>query len=93
LMQSTKERIRSELPKIYSQDLVNNLFKHPYTKIDFLAEELLVHRNTAIKYLDDLTRLGLVSKHKLGKDNYYFNLALYDLLDGAGERLMRGLAP
>ena len=88
LMQVTKEKLRSELPKIYSQDLINHLFKHPYTKIDFLAEDLRVHRNTASKYLEELIRLELVSKQKLGKDNYYFNIALYNLLDGAGERMM-----
>jgi Fic family protein len=92
-MQSTKLRIRSELPKIYSQDLVNNLFKHPYTKIEFVEQDLLVHRSTAIRYLEALVGIGLLSKHKLGKDNYYFNVQLYELLDGAGERLMRGEAP
>jgi Fic family protein len=90
LMQSTKQRIRSELPKIYSQDLVNNLFKHPYTKVEFVIEDLLVHRSTAVRYLDALVDAQMLSKHKLGKDNYYFNTALYRLLDGVGERLMTG---
>ena len=93
LMQSTKLRIRSELPKIYSQDLVNDLFNHPYTEIDFVEQDLLVHRSTAIRYLEALVGVGLLSKQKLGKDNYYFNVGLYELLDGAGERLMRGEKP
>ena len=37
-MQQTKQHLRSELPKIYSQDLLNNLFKNPYTKIEFLEK-------------------------------------------------------
>lgn len=37
LMMDYKQKIRTNLPKIYSQDLINNLFKHPYTKIDFLV--------------------------------------------------------
>lgn len=86
LMQTVKNRLRDELPKIYSQDLINNLFRHPYTKIDFLVDELMVHRNTATKYLDELVRIGLLSKHKLGKDNHYLNSALYDLLHGVGAR-------
>lgn len=90
LMLITKQRIRSELPKIYSQDLINNLFKHPYTKVEFLIQDLQVHRNTAVKYLDELVRIGVLNKLKLGKDNYYFNIALYDCLHGAGERLMSG---
>jgi Fic family protein len=90
LMQATKQRIRIDLPKIYSQDLINNLFKHPYTKVEFVIEDLLVHHSSAVRYLDALVDAKVLSKHKLGKDNYYFNMALYRLLDGAGERLMTG---
>jgi Fic family protein len=86
LMQQVKHQIRTELPKIYSQDLVNNLFRHPYTKIDFLMTELMVHRNTAAKYLDELVRIGLLSRHKLGKDNYYLNDSLFSLLHAVGIR-------
>ena len=35
-MLSFKKKMRAELPKIYSQDLLNNLFRHPYTKIEFV---------------------------------------------------------
>lgn len=87
LMLSTKHRLRGELPKIYSQDLINNLFRHPYTKIEFLMEELGVTRKTASKYLEQLVGISVLSKHKLGKDNYYLNTALFDLLHGAGSRL------
>jgi Fic family protein len=86
LMMATKHRLRSELPKIYSQDLINNLFRHPYTKIEFLMLELDVTRKTASKYLEQLVTIGVLAKHKLGKDNYYLNNALFDLLHGAGAR-------
>lgn len=86
IMQAHKHKLRAELPKIYSQDLINNLFRHPYTKIDFVMAELMVHRNTATKYLDELVRIGLLSKHKLGKDNYYLNDALFALLHAVGSR-------
>lgn len=79
LMHSHKERIRTELPKIYSQDLLNNLFYHPYTKIDFLIEETGVSRKTATKYLDELDRIGIVSKQKIWKDNFYINSDLFNL--------------
>ncbi len=75
-----KQRIRTELPKIYSQDLINNLFQHPYTKIDFLVKELGITRKTAAKYLEELCRVDLLTKHKLGKDNYYLNNDLFNLL-------------
>lgn len=83
LMQSYKEKVRTELPKIYSQDLINNLFKHPYTKIDFVVEDLGVARQTASRYLDQLVDLGLVYLQKIGKENFYINIELYHFLNKA----------
>ncbi|WXU00562.1 MAG: hypothetical protein Ctma_1287 [Catillopecten margaritatus gill symbiont] len=80
LQQEYKENIRNKLPKLYSQELINNLFKHPYTKISFLQEDLNVSRVTAARYLGELTQEGLLIKHKLGRDNYYLNHQLIDLL-------------
>ena len=85
LMKSHKERIRTELPKIYSQDLLNNLFRHPYTKIDFVMEETAVSRKTAAKYLDGLDKLGIVVKQKIWKDNYYINTDLFNLLQNVSK--------
>jgi Fic family protein len=85
LMQSYKLKMRTELPKIYSQDLLNNIFRHPYTKIEFVTTDLQVTRKTAAKYLEELIKIGLLSKHKIGKDNYYLNDALYQLLLNVNE--------
>jgi cell filamentation protein, protein adenylyltransferase len=85
LMQCYKEQIRQELPKIYSHELLNNLFRHPYTKIEFVTQELDVHRNTAGRYLDELVRIGLLAKHKIGTENFYVNSGLFDLLQAAGQ--------
>lgn len=85
LMQSHKDKMRIELPKIYSQDLLNNLFRHPYTKIDFVMEETGVSRKTAAKYLDELDKIGIVSKQKIWKDNYYINTDLYNLLQNVSK--------
>lgn len=74
-----KQRMRDET-KFYRKELLENLFKYPYTKIQFVEEALDVHRNTASNYLQKLTKLGLVRKTKLGKSNYYINNALFDLL-------------
>lgn len=79
LMQEYKHGIRSGLPKIYSQDLLNNLFRHPYTKIEYLQHDLGVSRITATKYLEQLTDAGFVQKHKLGRYNYYVNQPLFNL--------------
>ena len=83
-MQQYKHRLRDEKPKIYSQDLINNIFRHPYTKIDFVADELKVTRQTASKYLDELVTIKILSKHRLGKENYYLNDGLFELLFNVG---------
>ncbi len=66
--------------KFYSQDLLNNLFKHPYTKIEFIERDLSVTRITAAKYLNKLAKDGLLKKQKLGTGNYYINEKLMNLL-------------
>ena len=81
LMTQHKHAVREQLPKIYSQDLIDNLFKHPYTRVEFLTKDLMVHRNTATTYLDALVGIGLLSKHKRGKENYYLNDKLIQLLE------------
>jgi len=80
LMQQTKQRLRGDLPKIYSQDLLNNLFQHPYTKIEFIERDLDVSRPTATKYLGALEKNGLLRKTRLGRTNFYVNEPLLRLL-------------
>ena len=76
-----KQRIRAGY-KFYSQDLINNLFMHPYTKIEFVQRDLGVSRITATKYLEALTDGGFVQKQKIGRGNYYVNIALNAVLAG-----------
>ena len=76
-----KHRIRDGY-KFYSQDLINNLFTHPYTRIEFVQRDLQVSRLTATKYLDALAAGGFVQKQKIGRGNYYINLALNAVLQG-----------
>ncbi len=78
LMQDYKQRIRSTF-KFYSQDLLNNLFCHPYTKIEFIERDLKVTRQTAAKYLDTLSEQGFLKKEKIGVHNFYINLPLFDI--------------
>ena len=75
LMMDCKNRLKAECPKIYSHELLNNLFSHPYTKIELVKNDLGVSRITAMKYLNDLSKLGIVEKNKVGKNNYYLNSA------------------
>jgi Fic family protein len=82
LMLKTKHDLRERLPKLYSQDLLNNLFRYPYTKIEFVEHELGVSRPTAGKYLELLTAAGLVRKQRMGKTNFFINEPLFALLSG-----------
>ncbi len=84
LQQEYKNIIRSQYSAIYSQDLLNNIFKNPYTKIQFLQDDLGVSRLTASRYLDKLTQGNLLIKHKLGRENYYLNYKLINILSKIG---------
>jgi len=79
LMAEHKHRMRNDLPKIYSQDLLNNLFRNPYTRIEYVAKDLAVERQTARKYLKQLTEKGIVDEVKAGRNNYYINTKLVAL--------------
>lgn len=84
LMADFKQCLRADHARIYSQDLLNNLFRHPYTRIDYVQTELTVSRPTATKYLDELAEGGLLTKHRIGRNNYYVNQRLVALfVDGA----------
>ncbi len=79
LMMQFKHTLRNNY-KFYSQDLLNNLFKHPYTKIEFIVRDLKVSRITAANYLNKLSEDGFLRKEKLGTGNYYVNQPLFDKL-------------
>ncbi len=79
LMADYKRRLRDHPSIKYSQDLLNNLFRHPYTRIEFVQGDLGVARQTAAKYLDQLAEAGFVEKHQQGRNNYYVNAPLIEL--------------
>lgn len=79
LMQDFKLVLRNSLGRQYSQDLLNQLFYQPYTKISFIANALGITRQSATKYLDRIVELNLLSKAKIGRSNYYINDQLIEL--------------
>jgi Fic family protein len=79
LLLRQKHTIRKNY-KFYSQDLLNNLFRHPYTKIEFVERDLGVSRITAANYLNALADDGILTKRKMGTTNYYINHELFDIL-------------
>jgi len=82
ILLATKHRMREELPRIYSQDLINNLFRHPYTRIEYVENDLGVSRLTAMKYLNALTAAGFLEKRKIGRSAYFINTPLVAILAG-----------
>lgn len=80
LLQRYKHEIREKHPRHYSQDLINNLFKHPYTTVAFLKKDLNCVYDTAHKKLELLANDGYVRKISPGRNSYYINEALVDCL-------------
>lgn len=80
LMREYKAHLREHHAKIYSQELINNLFRHPYTRIEYVVDEVGVTRQTASRYLNALVGSGLLTKMKSGQSNYYINTPLVQLL-------------
>lgn len=79
LMSEYKNIIRSDFGSKYNHELLNGLFYHPYTKIDHVAANMQISRQTASKYLDRIVSLGLLEKERIGKENYYINTRLMNM--------------
>lgn len=80
LMESVRERVQREAPGIYSKDLIEQIFKQPYCKIQFLERAGLGTRQTCAKYLRELESMGILTGQKMGREVYFINSALFALL-------------
>lgn len=79
LMIDYKNILRPLFGKYYKHELLNNLFFHPYTKLEYFQRDMSISRQTASKYLDKIVSTGLLEKIKLGRENYYVNKGLMAL--------------
>ena len=80
LMNEFGNEIQIKLPKVYSKDLVEELFKLPYTKRNNLVEAGLGNVKTVGNYLKDLEENGFLKSEKVGKEKLYLNFRLLDIL-------------
>ena len=81
LLDETLDFAKRKLPvRVYSKELIELIFRQPYTKGQFIVEAGLAERQTAAEYLKELERIGLLKPRKVGKENLYLNVRLYDLL-------------
>jgi len=81
LLEETAETCRAELPStVYSKELVELIFVHPYSKVSSIVDAGLAQRQTAARYLKELEKIGILKSEKIGKERIYFNQSLIRLL-------------
>lgn len=80
LLSETQKLVQEKLQRIYSKDLIEQLYIHPSCKIEFLVENMRLNRKTAGNYLKSLENLGVLVAESKGKKVIYVNIKLYDLL-------------
>lgn len=81
LMQIVAEEIKTNIPKVYSKDLVEILFKLPYTKRQYLLDANLGNLKTVGNYLNELEKEGILQSVKIGKEKLYLNHRLMNILE------------
>lgn len=80
LMESVRARVQAEAESVYSKDLIEVIFKQPYTKIQFVVDAGIAKRQTASRYLQTLANLGVLREQQIGREKYYINEALFNEL-------------
>lgn len=82
LMNHAIEVMQKEAPAVYSRELVEEVFRRPYCRIRFIQDACHVTRQTASTYLQRLESLGLIDATNAGRERYYVNRPLWQLLAG-----------
>ncbi len=82
LMEHTAEFVQHRLPKIYSWELVELLFRQPYCRISNLVENNIAKRQTASVYLKQLCEAGVLREIKSGRENIFVHPKYIELLTG-----------
>ena len=80
LMNEMGTEIQQKLPKIYSKDLMLELFRLPYTKRNQLEKAGLGNLKTAGNYLKELENKGFLKSEQVGKEKLYLNVKLLEVL-------------
>jgi Fic family protein len=82
LMEHTGSFVQNRLPKIYTWELVELLFKQPYCRIGNLVDAGIAKRQTASVYLNQLCDLGILKEIKSGRENIFVHPKYIELLTG-----------
>jgi Fic family protein len=82
LMEHSGEFMQSQLPKIYTWELNELLFRQPYCRISNLVESGVAKRQTASVYLKQLAEIGILKEIKSGRENIFVHPKYIELLTG-----------
>jgi Fic family protein len=82
LMEHTGQFVQTRLPKTYSWELVEMLFRQPYCRISNLVDNGIAKRQTASVYLKQLCELGVLREVKSGRENIFVHPKYIELLSG-----------
>ena len=80
LIGHTSEYVRQERPKIYSHELINQIFMQPYCRIQNIVEADIVKRQAASRHLGGLAEIGVLEARKIGRDKLFIHPKLLRLL-------------
>lgn len=80
LAEHTRKYVISELPKIYSYELVDTIFELPYCRIANVTEKGIAKRQTASIYLKELVRIGVLLEFPSTKEKLFVHPKLMRLL-------------
>ena len=81
LMDQILETGKAKLPaRVYSKELIEALFRQPYTKVQHLVDAGIAERKTAAVYLRELEKAGILRSHKSGREVLFLNVKLFQLL-------------
>ena len=83
LIEKMIEKVKTQLPKIYSKELIDAIFYEFYTKIPYVEKGVGVTRKTAASYLNRLESAGFLTSKKVGRERIYLNKRLFDLMKKA----------
>jgi Fic family protein len=80
LQLETNDYVRTQLPKIYSRELVDLIFTQPYSRISNVVDRGIAKRQAASTYLKELVKIGVLREEKIGREKVFLHKKYFDLL-------------
>ena len=87
LAEITAPDVSEKLPKVYSRELVDEIFVRPYCRIENLVQAGVAKRQTASRYLKLLQEMGVLEERKVGREKLFVHPKLLSLLTDESRHL------